>query len=110
MSISNEFIDYVTELLEPVGPVSVSRMFGGALIKVRNIQLGIIIDDRLFFKITDKLIQGKYQTQGSEQFSYLRKDKKEPIIIKNWWSVPTAALDDSDLLVELAEEALNQES
>lgn len=107
MSTSNDFVEYVLELLDPIGDISVSRMFGGTLLKVDGKQLGVIIKDRLYFKVTDQALQAEYKSQGSEQFSYARKDKAEPIIIKNWWSVPAEALDSSDRLVHLAEAILD---
>ena len=109
MSTSNEFLDYCVEMLESLGDINVSRMFGGALLKVGGRQLGVVIDDTLFFKVIDPELQQRYKQSGSHQFSYTRKDKKAPIVIKNWWSVPEDTLDSSERLVELAEEVLAQQ-
>lgn len=83
-------------------------MFGGRLIRIDGRQLGIIANDVLFFKVTDPELQQLYKERGSRQFSYIRKDKDKPVIIKNWWLVPESALDESAQLLELAEEVLAQ--
>ena len=81
-------------------------MFGGALLKVQNKQLGIIIEDQLYFKVTNSEVQKRYESEGSKQFSYTRKDKKDPVVIKNWWSVPEDVIESGSQLVDLAEEVL----
>lgn len=83
-------------------------MFGGVLLKVDSRQLGVLFGETLYFKITDSEFQADLKKQGSQQFTYTRNDKKDPVIIKNWWSVPESALDNSEALVSLAERVLSQ--
>jgi len=106
MSTSKEFTEYILDLLSPLGDIEVKRMFGGALLKVGNKQLGIIIDDSLYFKVINSEVQKRYESEGAKQFSYTRKDKKDPVVIKNWWSVPDDVLENREELVVLAEEVL----
>tara|TARA_B100000508_G_scaffold60333_1_gene47200 strand:- start:236818 stop:237150 length:333 start_codon:yes stop_codon:yes gene_type:complete len=106
MSTSKEFTNYILDLLSPLGNIEVKRMFGGVLLKVQNKQLGIIIEDQLYFKVTNSEVQKRYESEGSKQFSYTRKDKKDPVVIKNWWSVPEDAMEGGSQLVDLAEEVL----
>lgn len=108
MSASKEFVEYILDLLEPLQGVSTSRMFGGVLFKVDGQQLGVLFGDTLYFKVINEELQERYKEEGSKQFTYVRKDKKDPVIIKNWWSVPDGAMDDSARIVELAEEILAQ--
>ena len=108
MSASKEFVEYVLELLEPLGGVKTSRMFGGVLLKVDEKQLGVLFGDTVYFKVVDKKLQERYKDEGSKQFTYIRKDKKDPVIIKNWWSVPDRVMDNSEEMVQLAEEVLKQ--
>ena len=106
MASSQEFSDYVEELLNPLGNITVRRMFGGMLFKIDGKQLGMIIADTLYFKVTNRELQKRYAQEGSVQFSYTRKDKKDPVVIKNWWSVPEDALEDGEALCELGREDL----
>lgn len=108
MAVSEEYLEYVLDLLSPVGQASSSRMFGGVLLKVKGRQLGVILDEVMYFKVTDLDLQEQYKKKGSVQFTYTRKDKKDPVIIKNWWSVPENALDNGEEMVRLAEEVLSQ--
>lgn len=108
MAASQEFIDFVVELLEPVGHIEVSRMFGGALLKVEGKQLGIVADDILYFKVTDPTLQKQLRDEGSVQFSYPRKDKSKPVVIQNWWSAPDRYIDNSEELLDVAEHILEE--
>jgi DNA transformation protein and related proteins len=108
MSASEEFVLYITDTLSPVGHVQVGRMFGGALLKIDGNQLGVIFGDVLYFKVINEDLQTKYKKAGSKQFTYTRKDKSKPVIIKNWWTAPADALDNEAKLVELAEEVMKQ--
>ncbi len=106
MSVSKEFVEYILDLLEPIEGIQTSRMFGGVLLKVNDVQLGMLLEDVLYFKVSDPVLQKWYKDEGSEQFTYTRKGKKDPVVIKNWWSVPDRALDSSEEMVRLAEEIL----
>jgi len=108
MSASQEFIEYVLDLLEPLGEIKISRMFGGVLLKVEGKQLGVLFNDTVYFKVTDKKLQERYKEEGLKQFTYTRNDKKDPVVIKNWWTVPERAMDNSNEIVQLAEEVLEQ--
>ena len=108
MSVSDEFSTYILELLEPLGSIQTTRMFGGVLLKVNGKHLGILIEETVYFKVTDRVLQKRYTEEGSKQFTYTRKDKQDPVVIQNWWSVPESALDAPDEMVRLAEEVLEQ--
>ncbi len=83
-------------------------MFGGVLLKVENKQLGVIIMDTLYFKVKEPELQKRFMKMDSEQFEYTRKDKEEPVVIKNWWSVPVESLENKKEIVALAYEVLLQ--
>lgn len=108
MSASKEFVEYVLDLLQPLGEIKTSRMFGGVLLKVKGRQLGVLFSETVYFKVTDAKLQERYSNEGSKQFTYTRRDKKDPVVIKNWWTVPDRAMDSSDEMVQLAQEVLEQ--
>ena len=110
MNGGNDFLEYILEQLESLGDIEVKKMFGAFLLKVEGEQLGIVIDDIFYLKVVDKEIQERYREEGSVQFEYKKKTRKEPVVIKNWWSVPERALEDRDYLLELTDEVLNQKS
>lgn len=110
MTATPEFTDYVLDQLAPVGVILTSKMFSGVLLKIDNKQLGVIIDDILYFKVKEPELQERLKEMDSEQFTYTRKDSETPVTIKNWWSVPEETLENNDEIVALAYEVLLQGS
>ena len=108
MSVPDDFTEYILDLLQPIEGIKITKMFGGVLLKVGDRQLGILIGDAVYFKVTDLELHERYKKEGSKQFEYFRKDKKNPVVIKNWWLVPEYAMDSSEEMVQLAEEVLDQ--
>ena len=108
MATSNEFVEYVLDQLSSLGVVLTTRMFGGVLLKVDNKQLGVIIADTLYFKVTEPELRQKFIDMDSEQFEYHRSDRAEPVVIRNWWSVPEESLENTKELIGLAYEVLLQ--
>ncbi len=110
MSTSPEFTDYVLDQLTSVGVIQTTKMFGGVLLKVDNKQLGVIIMDTLYFKAKEPELQKRFEEMDSEQFEYNRKDRDEPVVSKNWWSVPEEVLENREKVVALAYDILLQGS
>ncbi|MBL4693759.1 TfoX/Sxy family protein [Candidatus Gracilibacteria bacterium] len=108
MAASQEYTDYILELLSEIQNISTHRMFGGVLLKVDGQQLGVLFKENLYFKVTTESLQEEFAQQGSTQFSYTRKDKATPVIIKNWWRVPDSYLDNSSEITKLALKVLAQ--
>ena len=110
MATSPEFTDYILDQLESVGVIVTSKMFGGVLLKVDNKQLGVIIQDVLYFKVKEPELHLKFTQMESDPFEYDRKDREAPVRIRSWWSVPDDILEDREQLVALAYEVLLQGS
>jgi len=105
-----EFTNYVLDQLESVGVIQTSKMFGGVLLKVDNKQLGVIIDDVLYFKVKEPELHRKFSQMESDPFEYDRKDRESEVRIRTWWSVPEEILEDRRQVVALAYEVLLQGS
>lgn len=110
MAVSNEFSNYVLDQLESVGVILTSKMFNGMLLKVNNKQLGVIIDDVLYFKVKEPELHRKFSQLESDPYEYDRKDHASPVRIRSWWSVPDDILADRTKLEALAYEVLLQGS
>ena len=110
MATSPEFTDYVLDQLSDVGVIQTSKMFSGVLLKIDNKQLGVIIDDTLYFKVKEPELHKKFTEMDSDPFEYDRKDREHPVRIRTWWSVPEEILEDRGELVALAYEVLLQGS
>lgn len=84
-----DFIEFLRELLEPLGRVGMRRMFGGHGVYVDALFIAIVIEGRLYLKV-DEETRGPFQAAGSAPFVYQGKDKP---VEMSYWSAPEEALD-----------------
>jgi len=103
MPLSQEYADYILDLLEPLGKLTLQKMFGGAVIKSDSVQVGVIIENQFYFK-TGEDQRDKFKKHGSKPFTY--KKKGEWITIHAWYLAPEEIIDDPSLFLGWAEEAL----
>lgn len=96
MSVSKEFCDLVTELLQPFGAVEIKRMFGGAGVYHDGMMFGLIADEELYFK-RDSENLSLFEEAGLEPFIFTTKDGAAKAMA--YHRVPEDAMDDSDVLV-----------
>lgn len=89
MKKDNGFIEFLHELLEPMGSVSTRRMFGGHGVYCDGVFIAIVIDGRLYLKV-DAVTEPTFAAAGCAPFVY--ESKGAPITM-SYWSVPDQALD-----------------
>jgi DNA transformation protein and related proteins len=104
MPVSSEFRDYLLEQLEPLGPVSARRMFGGAGLFYGSVMFALLINDVMYLK-TDEASQVDFEDAGTEPFSYQRGDKQQAL--KTLWRVPDDVMDDVDDLLAWSRRAVD---
>ncbi len=73
MSASQEFIEYVRELLLPLGELKDGKFFGGFAFKSGSKQFAMIMGNTLYFCVNDQT-RKKYEALGMEPFSYSTKN------------------------------------
>jgi len=100
---TDEFVDYVTELLEPIHKLSVGRFFGGIGLKTDTVQFAMLMDNSLFFVVDDST-RPKYEAKGMTCFWY--NTKKKRVNVKKYYEVPGDLFDDPVTLVEWAKESV----
>jgi DNA transformation protein len=103
MAVSQEYQDFVIEMLAPLEPAA-RRMFGGLGIFLGDAMFGLIADDRLYFK-TGEGNREAYQAAGMSAFSYQARGRANRL--KTLWEVPPEVLEDPDEIVVWAREAGN---
>jgi DNA transformation protein len=96
------FLAYVVELFAPWGPVVTKRMFGGAGIYRDGRMFGLIADDQIFLKVNPET-RAAFEAQGSKPFVFVSKAGEGTAM--SYWSLPPAALDDTDVLIAWADRA-----
>lgn len=104
MSISAEYRDYLRDLLEPLGPVSFGRLFGGATIFYGEAVFALVFQDVLYLRVDDSN-RAAFEAAGSAPFTY---DKKTgPVTVGSYWRCPDEVLDDADDMLVWARSAVD---
>lgn len=93
MAVSREFLDFLTEMMEPLGAVSTRRMFGGAGIYIDGNFIAIVVDDRLYLK-TDGETRALFKAEGLEPFRY--KKRTGDVGVMSYFAAPEAVYDDPE--------------
>ena len=69
-----EFVSYVVELMQSIGPVYAKSMFGGHGIYLEGVMFALIADSVLYLK-ADKMTENVFKDKGLEAFTYIKKGK-----------------------------------
>jgi DNA transformation protein len=102
MTRDDGFIDYLHELLDPLGQVSTRRMFGGHGVYVEELFMAIVIDGRLYLKV-DAETRARFEEAGCEPFVYTAKDAP---VTMSYWSAPESAMDSAEEMASWAKLAI----
>jgi len=89
MSADAGFNSHLHELLEPLGQVSMRRMFGGHGVYCAGVFIAIVIDGRLYLKV-DAQSRAEFSAAGCAPFVYAGKNNP---VEMSYWSVPEDAMD-----------------
>lgn len=102
MSVSEEYLTYVIDQLECIGPVQSRRMFGGAGLYFNGLFFALIADDVLYFKVDDSN-RSDYESADMGPFCPF-PDK--PYVMQ-YYEVPIEVLENRDALRDWARKALD---
>jgi DNA transformation protein len=86
------FLEWLRELLEPMGRVAFRRMFGGHGVYLDGLFLAIVVDGRPYLKV-DAETQAEFKAAGCAPFTYEGGGKR---VEMSYWSVPESALDSAE--------------
>ena len=101
MSVSQDFLEYVAEQMEPFGRFAVRRMFSGAGLFRDGLMFALAIEDVLYFK-ADDTNRGGFERAGTGPFTYERSGKQFSLA---YFEVPADVLEDADQLSGWARQA-----
>lgn len=88
----NEFVDYVTDLLEQFETIAVRPMFGGFGVYKNGLMFALIADNELYFK-ADENAAKFFGTYGSTPFTYYNGQK---LVKMSYWKVVPDIFDDQE--------------
>jgi len=87
-----EFVSYVVDLMQPIGPVHAKAMFGGHGIFLEELMFGLVADSTLYLKADDET-ENDFKQKGLEAFTYNKKGKEYKL---SYFQAPEETLEDSD--------------
>lgn len=96
------YIQYLHELLEPLGKISTKIMFGGHGMYCNGVIMGLVIDEAFYLKV-DEETKALFSAAGSEPFVYEMKAKR---VAMSYWSAPDDAMESSEQMLPWAKLAL----
>ncbi len=102
MPVSDEYLTYVIDQLECLGPIRSKRMFGGAGLYFEDLFFALVADDVLYFKVDDSN-RPDYEEASMEAFRPF-PDKSTAM---GYYQVPIDVLENRDLLRDWAQKALS---
>ncbi len=91
-NVEKEFVSYVVELMQPVGPVRAKGIFGGHGIFLETLMFGLIADGTLYLK-ADKETENEFREKGLAAFTYHKKGKEFRM---SYFQAPEEVLEDSE--------------
>jgi DNA transformation protein and related proteins len=89
------------DLFHEFGRISLRRMFGGEGIYAGEQIIGLVIDDQLYLKTTEKN-RADYLAESCEPFTYMRGKKR---MATSYYAVPERLLDDPEAFAVWARKA-----
>ncbi len=98
------FHEFVAELLAPMGPVSIRRMFGGAGVFRDGLMFALLGDDTVYLK-TDAKLRADLESEGGAPFVWTKPSTGEEIDM-GYVSLPSSSMDDPDEASSWAQRAL----
>jgi DNA transformation protein and related proteins len=103
MAVSESLVALLQEQLEPLGRITLRRMFSGGGLYCDGVIFALILRDTLHFKV-DEVNRAAYQAEGMEPFSYEAQGKRREI--GAYWRVPERLFDEPDEMLDWARAAL----
>ena len=87
------FADYLPEVFEQFGGVSLRKMFGGYGVYHQGLMFGLVVDDTLYLK-TDAANLDFFVQEGLGPFEYTNKDGR--VTRMSYYRAPDEILDDRE--------------
>jgi DNA transformation protein len=93
------------DLFQDFGPIALKRFFGGEGIYSGDVMIGMIFDERIYFK-TDENTRRNFAVEKSKPFTF-KKHSTGETVITTWFALPDRLYDDPDELAGWARAALD---
>ncbi len=104
MPVSDGFVAFVLEQLEPIGPLTPKKMFGGVGLYAGDLFFALLAGDVLYLK-ADEATRAALEQAGARPFQPY-PDRPRGSGTMQYYSVPAAILEDGDALLAWAKQAI----
>lgn len=98
MAKDEAYIEFLHELLKPIGKISSRKMFGGHGVYCNGVMMGLVAEELLYLKVDEKT-KPLFNDAGCEPFVYQSKAKQ---VVMSYWSVPDEAMESSEQMLPWA--------
>ena len=95
--------EFIHDLFQSFGAVSVRRMFGGAGLFADGVMFGLVSGGQIYLKV-DATTVTCFEREQCEPFEYSTKNGKRGL--PSYWRLPDRLYDDADELAQWARQAL----
>lgn len=102
MARHSEFVEFVLELLAPIGAVRARAMFGGFGIYRDDTFFAIIVDDKLYFK-ADHVTCREFTARGLSPFTYVARGKT---LTMQYYEAPPEVFEEAEAMQYWARQAV----
>ncbi|MGO9007379.1 MAG: TfoX/Sxy family protein [Beijerinckiaceae bacterium] len=85
----------IADCLVGMGPITVSRFFGGAALLAGGVQFGFVIKGSLYLRV-DEESRKAFEARGAAPFSYAGRSKQ--VKVASYYEAPGEVVEDSDEL------------
>lgn len=99
MAVTAEYQEFLLELFEPVGTVTLRRMFGGAGLFHQGLMFALVIGETIYMKVDD-INRSAYEDAGCEPFTYDTSRGTRGVM--SYFSLPEVIYDDQAEAAEWA--------
>ena len=90
--VEKEFVCYVVDLMQSIGPVYSKSMFGGHGIFLDNLMFSLVADNVLYLKV-DREILDEFTVKNLTAFTYHKQGKECEM---SYYQAPDNALEDGE--------------
>jgi DNA transformation protein len=99
MSIDEGLLAWVEEALEPLGPVTLRKMMGAAVLYLDGVIFAVLDEGEIWFK-SDAETNAIWDGEGCERFTFTAKDGR--VETMNYRRAPSAVHDDAEAMQRCA--------
>jgi len=103
MPQKSEFVEYLIEMLQPLGTIREKSMFGGWGFYADERFFAIVADDAFYVKVDD-VSRAEFEARGLNPFRYEVRDQTRASM--DYYELPPEAMDDREILCEWARKGI----